>query len=247
VLVTGHSGCKGSWLAVWLQTLGAHLAVLALPADTEPANCDMLRLKVDEALSGLRGAAALHTMPTATTDKCFVNRNDRETDTLGGYHLYSASKPCAEIVSASYRASFLKAVGSRVHAVGLATARVSNVIGGDGASADRLIPDLACATRADRVTPIRYSIATRPLHHMLKALSGNLLLGHLRLADPAMCAEAGNVEPDIVGHPSVQELVTSISAHRHRMWHGQRMIASRIDLYNYLADTYRAGLAWAQP
>ena len=33
VLVTGHTGFKGSWLALWLQTLGANVYGLSLPAD----------------------------------------------------------------------------------------------------------------------------------------------------------------------------------------------------------------------
>ena len=36
VLVTGHTGFKGGWLAIWLQRLGAEVAGYALPADTEP-------------------------------------------------------------------------------------------------------------------------------------------------------------------------------------------------------------------
>jgi CDP-glucose 4,6-dehydratase len=35
VLVTGHTGFKGSWLSVWLQHLGAQLAGYALPPATE--------------------------------------------------------------------------------------------------------------------------------------------------------------------------------------------------------------------
>ncbi len=36
VLVTGHTGFKGGWLAIWLQRLGANVAGFALPASTEP-------------------------------------------------------------------------------------------------------------------------------------------------------------------------------------------------------------------
>lgn len=36
VLVTGHTGFKGSWLALWLERLGAHVSGLALPPPTEP-------------------------------------------------------------------------------------------------------------------------------------------------------------------------------------------------------------------
>jgi CDP-glucose 4,6-dehydratase len=36
VLLTGHTGFKGSWLSLWLQALGADVAGLALPPETEP-------------------------------------------------------------------------------------------------------------------------------------------------------------------------------------------------------------------
>ncbi len=37
VLVTGHTGFKGSWLALWLQRLGAHVGGFALPAEVPSA------------------------------------------------------------------------------------------------------------------------------------------------------------------------------------------------------------------
>jgi CDP-glucose 4,6-dehydratase len=36
VLVTGHSGFKGSWLVMWLRHLGADVVGISLPPDTEP-------------------------------------------------------------------------------------------------------------------------------------------------------------------------------------------------------------------
>jgi CDP-glucose 4,6-dehydratase len=36
VLLTGHTGFKGSWLSLWLQSLGAQLQGLALPPQTQP-------------------------------------------------------------------------------------------------------------------------------------------------------------------------------------------------------------------
>jgi CDP-glucose 4,6-dehydratase len=35
VLLTGHTGFKGAWLALWLETLGAEVTALALPAEPE--------------------------------------------------------------------------------------------------------------------------------------------------------------------------------------------------------------------
>jgi CDP-glucose 4,6-dehydratase len=37
VLLTGHTGFKGAWAAVWLKHLGAHVTGLALAPDTEPS------------------------------------------------------------------------------------------------------------------------------------------------------------------------------------------------------------------
>jgi CDP-glucose 4,6-dehydratase len=44
VLVTGHTGFKGSWLAHWLQMLGAEVAGYSLGRVTEPSNFDILDL-----------------------------------------------------------------------------------------------------------------------------------------------------------------------------------------------------------
>ncbi len=37
VFLTGHTGFKGSWLSLWLQSMGAHLQGYALPPPTQPA------------------------------------------------------------------------------------------------------------------------------------------------------------------------------------------------------------------
>lgn len=44
VLVTGHTGFKGSWLALWLRTLGAQVAGLALDPDSQPSHWSSLGL-----------------------------------------------------------------------------------------------------------------------------------------------------------------------------------------------------------
>jgi CDP-glucose 4,6-dehydratase len=38
VLVTGHTGFKGSWLAIWLRELGAHVVGFSLDPPSEPSN-----------------------------------------------------------------------------------------------------------------------------------------------------------------------------------------------------------------
>lgn len=44
VLITGHTGFKGSWLALWLKTLGAEVAGFSLDIPSSPANFELLDL-----------------------------------------------------------------------------------------------------------------------------------------------------------------------------------------------------------
>lgn len=53
VLLTGHTGFKGSWLALWLQSMGAEVHGLALPAPTEPALFKVARVGAGMASSTL--------------------------------------------------------------------------------------------------------------------------------------------------------------------------------------------------
>jgi CDP-glucose 4,6-dehydratase len=45
VLVTGHTGFKGSWLSLWLGQLGADVAGYSLGVPTQPANFEILGLR----------------------------------------------------------------------------------------------------------------------------------------------------------------------------------------------------------
>lgn len=54
VLLTGHTGFKGSWLAFWLQHLGAEVCGYALSAPTEPSHWNLLKLKLRSELADIR-------------------------------------------------------------------------------------------------------------------------------------------------------------------------------------------------
>ena len=45
VLITGHTGFKGSWLAVWLKELGADVVGYSLAPPSEPNNFEVTRLQ----------------------------------------------------------------------------------------------------------------------------------------------------------------------------------------------------------
>ena len=44
VLLTGHTGFKGSWLSLWLQSMGSHVRGVALAPPTDPALFDVARV-----------------------------------------------------------------------------------------------------------------------------------------------------------------------------------------------------------
>lgn len=48
VLVTGHTGFKGSWLSLWLTELGAEVTGVALPPETEHNHWDLVNLVIDD-------------------------------------------------------------------------------------------------------------------------------------------------------------------------------------------------------
>ncbi len=56
VLITGHTGFKGSWLSLWLTELGAQVWGVALEPDTNPALFDQLHLtdRLDHFIGDIR-------------------------------------------------------------------------------------------------------------------------------------------------------------------------------------------------
>ncbi|MBU6957449.1 CDP-glucose 4,6-dehydratase [Pseudomonas sp. CVAP len=61
VLVTGHTGFKGSWLTLWLQSLGAEVTGFALDPSTEPSLFELARVAegINDQRGDLRDLAAL--------------------------------------------------------------------------------------------------------------------------------------------------------------------------------------------
>ena len=248
VLLTGHTGFKGSWLSLWLQSMGATLRGLSLTPPTEPSLFNVARVAegMDHQIADIRDYSAVksafhdfkpeivihmaaqplvrlsykqpietyatnvmgtvHVLEAArhcgsvraivniTTDKCYENREwvwgYREDEPMGGHDPYSSSKGCAELVSSAYRRSFLNDA-----AVGMATARAGNVIGGGDWALDRLIPDVFRALQDKQPVLIRSPNAIRPWQHVLEPLSGYLLLAERLYTGGRTDAEAWNFGP----------------------------------------------------
>jgi CDP-glucose 4,6-dehydratase len=145
-------------------------------------------------LDAVRRLSRPEAVLVVTTDKCYENKEwvwpYREDDILGGHDVYSSSKACAEIATASFRRSFYNELGS-----GLATARAGNVIGGGDWSEDRLLPDLIRSFQGRRPAVIRNPKAVRPWQHVLDALSGYLLLVEQLAGSPREFNQAWNFGP----------------------------------------------------
>lgn len=62
VLVTGHTGFKGSWLSLWLHAMGAEVSGLALAPPTDPSLFDAARIAklVDHEEGDIRDYATVH-------------------------------------------------------------------------------------------------------------------------------------------------------------------------------------------
>ena len=162
-------------------------------------------------LEAVRGVDSVQAVVVVTTDKVYDNREwvypYREADPLGGHDPYSASKGAAEIVTASYRASFFHTA----EVARIATARAGNVIGGGDWAADRLVPDCLQAFAASQSVQLRYPGAVRPWQHVLEPLSAYLRLAEILLDKSVHAASAWNFGPDARGDATVGEVAQRLA------------------------------------
>ncbi len=269
VLVTGHTGFKGSWLVLWLSELGARVFGYALSPPTRPNHYDILKPDIESCIGDIRDLGKLssalesfrpdmvfhlaaqplvrrsyrdpietfatNVMGTAnifeacrktdsvkavvivTSDKCYENKEwvwgYRENDPMGGHDPYSASKGCAELITASYRNSFFPPDAyQKTHQTLVSSVRAGNVIAGGDWGEDRLVPDIMRATGKNEKVAIRNPKATRPWQHVLEPLSGYLLLGQRLLEGKKKFSGAWNFGPDDEGHIPVIAMVRQLQS-----------------------------------
>lgn len=145
-------------------------------------------------LEGIRRTDSVRSFLNVTTDKVYKNNEwewgYRETDELDGYDPYSNSKSCSELVTHSYKNSFLNEAG-----VAVSTARAGNVIGGGDFAEDRIIPDCVRAVSKGQKIAVRNSHSTRPYQHVLEPLGAYLKIVQAQYENPKK-AGAYNVGPD---------------------------------------------------
>jgi len=159
-----------------------------------------------------------------TTDKCYENRewlhSYREEDAMGGYDPYSASKGCAELVTAAYRSSYFQGNSKQR----IASARAGNVIGGGDWAKDRIVPDVFRAIFDQQPVKVRNKHATRPWQHVLEPLSGYLWLAAC-LDDPSLSTfpidnltSGFNFGPSLTSNRTVAQVVEAVLEHIDGTW-----------------------------
>jgi len=135
-----------------------------------------------------------------TTDKVYENPETgkafTESDKLGGYDPYSASKAAAEIVIESYRRSFFNPLQFDQHQTPIASVRAGNVIGGGDYSEDRLIPDIVRALKDSKPVVLRNPQSIRPWQHVLEPVFAYLLLGLKMSEDGIKYSRSYNIGPE---------------------------------------------------
>jgi len=146
-----------------------------------------------------------------TTDKVYENDESgeryKETNRLGGYDPYSASKACAEIIISSYRNSFFNVNDYSNHKKSIASARAGNVIGGGDWAKDRIIPDIIKSLQENKPILVRNPNSTRPWQHVLEPLGGYLHLGTKMTDDAGKFSDSWNFGPNKEDDLTVEQLV----------------------------------------
>ena len=265
VFVTGHTGFKGSWLCLLLNSLEANVIGCSDSIPTQPslfesagisqvvkdhrldigqseelnslikkespdilihlAAQSLVKTSYADPLStfqtNIMGTAnvlqaamhcdSLKTILMITTDKVYkVTAGVKaytESNPLGGFDPYSASKSCAEIISESYYQSYLRNTPKKLFVL-----RSGNVIGGGDWAADRLIPDLINSLQTNTILNLRNPLAVRPWQHVLEPLFAYLLLIKKTYNSPGQFKQY-NLGPAMKEHISVKDLVSKAIIH----------------------------------
>ena len=269
VVVTGHTGFKGSWLSLWLMQLGANVVGLSIDIPTLPSHYSALNIsnslrdiridvrdeqRVVEVINELEPDFLFHlaAQPIVrkayddpietwrtnvngtvnilnalrkldnecvsiliTSDKCYENQEwiwgYRETDMLGGYDPYSASKAAAELAIKAFYCSFLQNKDGPRQLI--ASARAGNVIGGGDWGADRIVPDCIRSWNDGKPVKLRSPDSTRPWQHVLEPISGYLSLAANLIEKPEVNGDAFNFGPNTGADVSVQRIVEEMTKH----------------------------------
>ncbi len=115
VLITGHTGFKGSWLSLWLLKLGARVSGYALPPPTRPGLYQLLKLnkEVNSCIADIRDPQRLARFVKSARPEIILHMAAQplvrqsyeqpvetyETNVMGTVHLLEAARCCPSVRS----------------------------------------------------------------------------------------------------------------------------------------------------
>ncbi len=111
VLVTGHTGFKGTWLCLWLKRMGAHVTGYALQPETVPNHFNLLNLdissvigdirdfkKVKEVFETVKPEIVFHLAAQPLVRRSYQDpRETYETNIMGTVNVYEAARQCDSV------------------------------------------------------------------------------------------------------------------------------------------------------
>lgn len=111
ILVTGHTGFKGSWLALWLKMLGAKVSGLALAPNTKPSHYELINPEIVSHLVDIRDYQLLtktvksinpeiifHLAAQSLVRESYLHPLDTlNTNTIGTANLLNVSRNIADL------------------------------------------------------------------------------------------------------------------------------------------------------
>lgn len=201
-------------------------------------------------LESLRKVRNLQGLICITTDKVYENKESPngyvETDQLGGYDPYSASKAACEVVIASYARSFFNKEKIPIIAV-----RAGNVIGGGDWADNRIVPDFFRAVESRQTLEMRSPSSVRPWQHVMEPLSGYLTVADAILTGKIREYEAYNFGPKKDAQVPVAQIVDGLNAARAASDTGQKVAVRYVDPKHHETsllwlncEKARANLGW---
>ncbi len=113
VLMTGHTGFKGSWLSLWLQSMGANIRGVALEPPTEPALFEVARIAegMEHCVADIRDFSAVQAQISEFKPEILIHMAAQPlvrlsyhqpvetyaTNVMGTVHVLEAARQCGSV------------------------------------------------------------------------------------------------------------------------------------------------------
>jgi CDP-glucose 4,6-dehydratase len=219
VFLTGHTGFKGAWLALWLRDLGAAVTGYALAPHTQPSLHEITGAQGESIIADVRDHATMHRAMTRADPQVVIHmaaqalvkesyRNPIETYASNVMGTGIVLQACRD---AKNLQCVLVITSDKVyenHGEGKPFVETDRLGGHDPYSNSKACTELLVSSFRDSF----YPDAVRPWQHVLEPLSGYLMLAEKMAARPHGIPQAINFGPEPASFCTVREVVETFSS-----------------------------------